>query len=45
MMTMQQKSLQLVMADFAVDTTMILVATMVGLTRDTVLKIVELDCR
>jgi hypothetical protein len=41
MMTMQQKSLQLVMADSAVDTTMTLVATMVGLTRDTVLKIVE----
>jgi hypothetical protein len=41
MMTMQQKSLQLVMADSAVDTTMTLVATMVGLNRDTVLKIVE----
>jgi hypothetical protein len=41
MMTMQQKSLQHVMADSTVDTTMTLVATMVGLNRDTVLKIVE----
>src|SRR3954469_8099187 len=40
-MTMPQQSLQLVMADSAVDTTMTLVATMVGLNRDTVLKIVE----
>ena len=40
MMTMTQKTLQHVMADPAVDTTLTMVAEMVGLTRDTVGKIV-----
>src|SRR5215212_9204516 len=41
MMTMTQKALQHVMTDPAVDTTLTLVADMVGLSRDTVTKIVE----
>ena len=41
MMTMTQKSLQQVTTDSAVDTTLTLVADMVGLSRDTVTKIVE----
>jgi hypothetical protein len=41
MITMTQKSLQHVMSDTAVDTTLTLVADMVGLSRDTVTKIVE----
>ena len=41
MMTMTQKTLQHVMTDPAVDTTLTLVADMVGLSRDTVTKIVE----
>ena len=41
MMTMTQKSLQQVTTDSAVDTTLTLVAEMVGLSRDTVTKIVE----
>ena len=40
MMTMTQKTLQQVMTDPAVDTTLTMVADMVGLTRDTVGKIV-----
>jgi hypothetical protein len=41
MITMTQKSLQHVMSDTAVDTTLTLVADMVGLSMDTVTKIVE----
>jgi hypothetical protein len=41
MMTMAQKSLQHVMTDPAVDTTLTLVAEMVGLPKETVTKIVE----
>src|SRR5215208_8080519 len=40
MMTMTQKTLQHVMTDTAVDTTLSLVATMVGLSRDTATRIV-----
>src|SRR5215213_2029315 len=41
MMTMTQKSLQQVTNDSAVDTTLTLVAEMVGLPKETVTKIVE----
>jgi hypothetical protein len=41
MMTMAQKTLQRVMTDPAVDTTLTLVAEMVGLPKETVTKIVE----
>jgi hypothetical protein len=41
MMTMTQKTLQHVMADPAVDTTLALVADMVGVTKDIATKIVE----
>ena len=41
MMTMQQQTLQHVLTDPTVETTLPLVATMVGLTQETVLKIVE----
>ncbi len=41
MMTMTQKTLQHVMTDPAVDTTLTMVADMVGLTKDTATKIVE----
>jgi len=41
MMTMQQRTLQHVLTDPTVETTLSLVAVMVGLTRETVLKIVE----
>ena len=41
MMTMAQKSLQKVTTDSAVDTTLTLVAAMVGLPKETVTKIVE----
>ena len=41
MMTMSQKSLQQVTTDAAVDTTLTLVAEMVGLPKETVTKIVE----
>ena len=41
MMTMSQKSLQQVTTDSAVDTTLTLVAEMVGLPKETVTKIVE----
>ena len=40
MLTMAQKTLQQVMADPAVDTTLTMVATMIGVPRDTVAKIV-----
>src|SRR4051812_20224415 len=41
MMTMQQQTLENVLTDPTVETTLTLVATMVGLTRETVSKIVE----